>query len=80
MRTTEVDCDTQQDQDRAELTGLCKAVLEAKDALQAREGELLGHILAMVTRCRCKTIRQRSDHRRELKRTVSIARNYLTSY
>lgn len=80
MRTTESDNDTQEDRDHAELSALCRAVLDAKEALQAREGELLGHILAMVTNCRCKTIRQRADHRRELKNATRIARNFLTSY
>jgi hypothetical protein len=80
MRTTEADNDTRQDRDRAELSALCTAVLDAKTALQEREGELLGHILAMVTRCRCRTIRQRATHARELKSAVRIARNFLTSY
>jgi hypothetical protein len=75
MRTTEPDGDTQEDRDQAELSALCKAVMDAQIALQERQGEVLGHITAMTSRCRCRTLSGRATHRRELKRAMRLARN-----
>jgi hypothetical protein len=77
MRAMEADSDTQGDRDRDELSRLCREVREARDTLNEREAELLGQLQAMAARCRCKTMRERANHARELKRVGRIARNWL---